>query len=75
MISMTAQTFNCPICKNQMKQMQFGKGRPNLKLQFDLGDSTPGTIDTSFMFCNVCNNLQFFVSTEKTKEFSRLFKE
>jgi hypothetical protein len=55
--------------------MQFGKGRPNLKLQFDLGDSTPGTIDTSFMFCNVCNNLQFFVSTEKTKEFSRLFKE
>jgi hypothetical protein len=60
-ISMTALTFNCPMCKNQMKQINFGKGRPNIKLQFDMGDGTAGTINTSFMFCNVCNNLQFFV--------------
>jgi hypothetical protein len=39
-ISMTSLTFNCPICKNQMKQIHFGKGRPNIKLQFDLGDGT-----------------------------------
>jgi hypothetical protein len=74
-ISMTSLTFNCPICKNQMKQIHFGKGRPNIKLEFDLGDGTLGTIDTSFMFCNVCNNLQFFVPAEKANEFSRLFKE
>jgi hypothetical protein len=74
-ISMTALTFNCPMCKNQMKQINFGKGRPNIKLQFDMGDGTAGTINTSFMFCNVCNNLQFFVPAEKANEFSRLFKE
>jgi hypothetical protein len=74
-ISMASLTFSCPICKNPMKQIHFGKGRPNIKLEFNLGDGTPGTIDTSFMFCNVCNNLQFFVPAEKANEFSRLFKE
>jgi hypothetical protein len=74
-ISMTSLMFNCPICKNQMKQIHFGKGRPNIKLEFDLGDGTAGTINTSFMFCNVCNNLRFFVPAEKANEFSRLFKE
>jgi hypothetical protein len=58
-----------------MRQINFGKGMPNIKLQFDLGDGTPGTIDTAFLFCNVCNNLQFFVPQEKTQEFSRLFRE
>jgi hypothetical protein len=42
---MTSLTFNCPICKNQMKQIHFGKGRPNIKLEFDLGDGTLGTTD------------------------------
>lgn len=42
-------SFNCPMCKNQMKQIHFGKGMPNIKLQFDLGDGTPGTIVT---FCS-----------------------
>src|SRR5205823_12621972 len=74
-ISMTSLTFNCPICKNQMKHIHFGKGRPNIKIEFDLGNGTAGTINTSFMFCNVCNNLQFFVPAEKANEFSRLFKE
>ncbi len=36
------------VCKNQMKQIHFGKGMPNIKLQFDFGDRTPGTIVTSF---------------------------
>jgi hypothetical protein len=68
-------SFNCPMCKNQMKQIHFGKGMPNIKLQFDLGDGTPGTIVSSFFFCNICNNLQLFVPSEKVNEFSRLFKE
>jgi hypothetical protein len=34
-----------------------------------------GTINTSFVFCNVRNSLQFFVPGEKANEFSRLFKE
>jgi hypothetical protein len=41
---MASLTFNCPICKNQMNQIHFGKGRPNIKLEFDLGDGTAGTI-------------------------------
>jgi hypothetical protein len=73
--SSSSSSFNCPMCKNQMKQIHFGKGMPNIKLQFDLGDGTPGTIVTSFFFCNVCNNLQLFVPAEKVNEFSRLFKE
>jgi hypothetical protein len=35
----------------------FGNGRPNIKIEFDMGDGTAGTINASFMFCNVCNNL------------------
>jgi hypothetical protein len=58
---MTSLTFKCPMYGNQMKQIHFGKGRPNIKIEFDIGDGTSGTINTSFMFCNVCNNLQFFV--------------
>jgi hypothetical protein len=72
---MTSLTFKCPMYGNQMKQIHFGKGRPNIKIEFDMGDGTSGTINTSFMFCNVCNNLQFFGSAEKANEFSRLFKE
>jgi transcription elongation factor Elf1 len=69
------KTFKCPICGNQMKQIHFGKGRPNIKIEFDMGDGTSETINASFMFCNVCNNLQFFVPADKANEFSRLFKE
>jgi hypothetical protein len=36
-ISMASLTFNCPV-------LHFGKGRPNIKLEFDLGDGTAGTI-------------------------------
>ena len=73
--SMTSLTFKCRICGSQMKQIHFEKGRPNIKIEFDIGDGTLGTINTSFMFCNVCNNLQLFVPAEKANEFSRLFKE
>jgi len=48
---MTSLTFKCPICGNQMKQIHFGKGRPNIKIEFDMGDGTAGTINASFMFC------------------------
>jgi hypothetical protein len=41
---MTSLTFKCPICGNQMKQIHFGKGRPNIKIEFDMGDGTAGTI-------------------------------
>jgi len=26
------------MCGNQMKQIHFGKGRPNIKIEFDMGD-------------------------------------
>jgi hypothetical protein len=41
---MTSLTFKCPICGNQMKQIHFGKGRPNIKIEFDMGHRTSGTI-------------------------------
>jgi hypothetical protein len=50
---MTSLTFKCPMCGNQMKQIHFGKGRPNIKIEFDMGDGTSGTINTSFMFCSI----------------------
>jgi hypothetical protein len=73
---MVPPEFDCPVChKGKIRQHKTEHGMPQIKLPMDLGDGTEGTTEVPLLWCDVCNNIQMFMSLDKLGKIHEIGRE
>ena len=74
---MVPPEFDCPVChKGKISQHPTDHGMPKIRLPLDLGDGSNAITEVPLLlWCNVCNNIQMFVSLDKTCKIPEIGRE
>jgi hypothetical protein len=67
---MSIEKFDCPLCKNPMK-----KSKVKFELKVILDDGTKGDLESSFLVCKVCHNIQLMPDLYTKGTTHNLFQE